>query len=377
MSRSSKKKAQKVRKLVILGIFLACLAGGGYYAYYTLANKPEPVQNTDKTYMEKEVYPGQDERNNNEPDNDNNDNETEYAEPIKEAELEAEPSKEEPQNTEDTGEGYLEVHFIDVGQGDAALVMFVDTNLQNGDNSAAMLIDAGDENSGTLVRNYVSKNWGKGLDYFVCSHPDSDHIGGVASVVSNTGILSEKVFAPEFEKDTKVYENLLNEVSYKNYSYEMPQLFTAYELGLASFQFLAPSHKHSDANNSSLVLKVWYGDDSFLFVGDCEGEEELELINENGTAFKYVPSEVLKVGHHGSKSSTSESFLSLVSPKYAVISCGEGNSYGHPHAGALNNLRTAGVELFRTDVQGSIVAKTYGNGIAWSAEACNDWTPGE
>ena len=373
MSRSSKKKAQKVRKLVMLGVFLACLAGGGYYAYFALAGKPEPVQNTDKTYMEKEVYPGQDERKNDEPEE-----EPEYAEPTEE---EAEPLVQAPEegleNTKNIGDGYLEVHFIDVGQGDATLVMFVDTNLENGDDSAAMLIDAGDENSGTLVRNYVSKQWGKDLSYFVCSHPDADHIGGAASVVSGTVILSEKVFAPEFEKDTKTYENLLNEINYKNYSYEMPQLFTDYKLGLADFQFLAPSYKHSDANNSSLVLKVRYGSDSFLFVGDCEGEEELELINENNTAFKYVPSEVLKVGHHGSKSSTSESFLSLVNPKYAVISCGEGNSYGHPHAEALNNLRTAGVELFRTDAQGSIVARTYGSGITWSAEACNNWTPGE
>ena len=374
MSRTSKRKAKQKRNLVLAAILAVILVGGGAYCYFTYFNKPAPEVITEKTYTEKEVFPGQDER-------DGKDTLVKKDE----AKENSDSTSDEPEENshEDDGdggvsdaklEGSLEVHFIDVGQGDASLIIFRDTNPDNGDDSAAMLVDAGDESKGTLVRNYINKQWSGDLSYFVCSHPDADHIGGAASVVSNINITSEKVFAPDFKKDTKTYENLLNEISYKNYSYEMPELFTEYSLGLATFEFFAPAHEHSDTNNSSLVMKIWYGDESFLFTGDCGEEEEQELAN--GSAASLLSADVLKVGHHGSKTSTSADFLNLVSPEYAVISCGEGNSYGHPHAAALNNLREKGVSLFRTDDQGSIVAKTDEFGISWNATPCDNWTSG-
>ena len=380
MSRTSKKKAKQKRNLVLAAILAVILVGGGAYCYFTYFNKPAPEVITEKTYTEKEVFPGQDER-------DGKDTLVKRDEVKEEAKENSDSTSDEPgENPHKDGgdvtseisdailEGSLEVHFIDVGQGDASLIIFRDTNPDNGDDSAAMLVDAGDESKGTLVRNYINKHWSGDLSYFVCSHPDADHIGGAASVVSNMNITSEKVFAPDFKKDTKTYENLLNEISYKNYSYEMPELFTEYSLGLATFEFFAPAHEHSDANNSSLVMKIWYGDESFLFTGDCGEEEEQELAN--GSAASLLSADVLKVGHHGSKTSTSADFLNLVSPEYAVISCGEGNSYGHPHAAALNNLREKGTSLFRTDDQGSVVAKTDEFGISWNATPCDNWTSG-
>lgn len=280
----------------------------------------------------------------------------------------------ETSSTITNNEGYLEIHFIDVGQGDSALIKFVDTNKSNGDDSVSMLVDAGDNSKGTTVRNYLNNQKVNSLTYFICTHPDADHIGGAASVVSNIPITSEIVWAPDFEKTTKTYENLMNEIFYKSYKYEVPKFGEVYKLGLASFEFVAPLEKHKDVNSNSLVFKIWYGNDSFLFVGDCEEEEEIEIVN--GDYRNDIDVDVLKVGHHGSKTASSEEFLDLVTPKYSIISCGEGNKYFHPHAAALNNLRAIGSELFRTDVQGSIVAITYGKGITWNASPCNDWSSG-
>lgn len=271
-------------------------------------------------------------------------------------------------------EGYLTVHFIDIGQGDASLIMFVDTNPENGDDSAAMLVDAGDGSHGTSVRSYLKEQGVEELSYFVCTHPDADHIGGAASVVSNVRVSSGKVFGPDYEKSTKTYENLKNEIFHKSMSYEEPVYGKEYSLGLATFVFVAPLEDHEDVNSNSLVFKLWYGEDSFLFVGDCEEEEEAEIVN--GDYAKFVDADVLKVGHHGSKTSSSSAFLSLVSPKYAVISCGRGNSYYHPHKTALDRLKDSGASLYRTDKQGSIVAVTYGQGILFDKDPCNDWSPG-
>lgn len=370
MSRRAKKKAKQ--NLLLIGIVVAVLGGGAYF----LLNTPDeggPSVSTNET-IRVDVIPGQKLDGtiyNPEP-------------PVKEdADVKEDVEDAENSETEDTVEekedvieGHLEVHFVDVGQGDCSLICYIDDNLENGDDSAAMLVDAGDNSCGTLVRNYVSKHAPNGeLEYFICTHPDADHIGGAASVVSNVKILSEKVWAPDFKKDSKTYDNLLNEVNNKWYSYEMPKLGYTYSLGKASFEFVAPTKDHTDVNSNSLVFKIWLGNDSFLFVGDCEEEEELEILS--GKYVKDVNSDVLKVGHHGSKTATSEQFVFAVAPAYAVISCGEGNSYHHPHAGALNNLMANDVNLFRTDVQGTIVATSYGNGIKWNASPCDDWTPGE
>ena len=381
MSRSSKKKAAKKRKLVFFLVLIVVLAFGGLVAYAKFAkDKPLPVQ-IETEYTDKQVYPWQDERRENDGrpiSEENAPKDTESDVPVSEektGDVSNEAVLEESDPVVSNDPGYLEVHFIDVGQGDSILLKYVDTIPDDGDDSAAMLVDAGDDSKGTLVRNYIKKQGVSELSYFVCTHPDADHIGGAASIVSNVPITSETVWMPDVSKDTKTYDNLINEIKNKWYSYGMPVLSQEYKLGEATFVFVAPEKEHSDVNSNSLVFKIWLGDDSFLFTGDCEEEEELELVS---SSYKDIlDSDVLKVGHHGSKTSSSEDFLSLVSPEIAVISCGEGNSYHHPHAAALNNLRNAGCDLYRTDIQGSIVATTYGDGIKWNASACNDWTAGE
>lgn len=343
---------------------------------YFGGDKENPILSGKDPYKEQEEREKEEEKKQEEEEQKKKEEEKKNSSESKESTSSDKKKEETPSSkTEKSGEGYLEVHFIDVGQGDSILAKFVDTNLENGDDSAAMLIDAGDNKSGTNVRNYIGKQGAKELLYFVCTHPDADHIGGAASVVSNVPITSEIVWGPDYTKDTKTYHNLMNEISNKSYTYEAPKIGEVYDLGLASFQFVAPTESHKDVNSNSLVMLLWYEDDSFLLVGDCEEEEELEIIE--GKYKKKIAADVLKVGHHGSKTSTSEDFLKLVNPTYAVISVGEGNSYYHPHAAALNNLRSAGVELFRTDVQGSLVATTYGSGIMWNASPCNDWTVGE
>lgn len=279
----------------------------------------------------------------------------------------------EPEEAE-LEEGHLEVHFMDVGQGDAILVRFIDDNLENGDSSASMLIDAGDNNCGTFVRGYLKKQSIEELDYFVCTHPDEDHIGGASSVVSNVPIKSGVVWGSNYNKKTKTCEKLQKEIFNKTYKYELPEIGKEFHLGSATFMFIAPMEENSDLNSNSLVVKLWYKNNSFLFTGDCEEEEELSILNSSYADF--LKSDVLKVAHHGSKTSSSLPFLSLVSPQYAVISCGEKNSYYHPHSATLNSLRSIGCNLFRTDIQGSIVAYADGTEIKWNASACNDWTPG-
>ena len=136
---------------------------------------------------------------------------------------------------------------------------------------------------------------------------------------------------------------------------------------------LAPVQSYDDNNNNSIVLRLDYGDNSFLFTGDAESQAEADILASGAD----VEADVLKVGHHGSSTSTSDEFLAAVSPEYAVISCGEGNSYGHPHAETLNKLRQNGITVYRTDEQGTIVAESDGREITWSSSPSDTWQSGE
>ena len=152
-----------------------------------------------------------------------------------------------------------------------------------------------------------------------------------------------------------------------------PEVGAEYELGDATFTIIAPNDTYEDPNNSSIALIIDYGDSSFLFSGDCEEEAEEDIL-ENGMNLDV---DVYQVGHHGSRTSSTEDFLDAMSPEYAVISCEEKNSYGHPHAQTLNNLRARGIKVFRTDEQGSIVAYTDGTHITWNCSPSDSWQAGE
>ena len=261
-------------------------------------------------------------------------------------------------------EGTLEVHYIDVGQGDATLIKC---------GSHAMLIDGGNNNKGTTVQLYLKKQGVESLDYVIGTHPDADHIGGLDVIVYKYNC--EKVIMPDYEKDTRTYQELVDVIHDKNMKITYPVVGEQYALGEAKFTIIAPNSNSygGNANDYSVAILLEYGKNRFLFTGDAEEASETEMLS-NGIE---LSADVYKVAHHGSRSASTQEFLNAVHPKYAVISCGEGNSYGHPHAEVLNRLRSMGVEVFRTDEQGSIIASSDGENITWNCSATDSWQSGE
>ncbi len=257
----------------------------------------------------------------------------------------------------------LEVHFIDVGQGDATLIKC---------GEHAMLIDAGDNTKGTTVQFYLKNHGVTKLDYVIGTHLDADHIGGLDVVI--TKFDCDVVMYPEYEKDTKSYSDLTDAMKARNYHNILPAVGSEYTLGDASFTILAPSSQfYERENNYSIAIRLVYGNTVFLFLGDAEAESEEEMLSSG----RELQADVLKAGHHGSSSSLLEEFIRKVAPDYTVISCGEGNDYGHPHEAVLNILRREGIQVFRTDEQGSIIAESDGKEITWSCEPSESWKAGE
>ena len=262
-----------------------------------------------------------------------------------------------------TDVGRLEVHYMDIGQGDATLIKT---------GGHAMLIDAGNNSKGTAVQNYLKKQGVEKLDYVIGTHPDADHIGGLDVVIYKFDC--GKVLLPKYKKDTKTYEDVENSLKSKSYKAVNPSVGDKFQLGDASFTVIAPAdRKFDNANDYSIAIRLEYGKNSFLFVGDAEEESEEEMLKSS----QILDADVYKVSHHGSKTGTSEDFLKMVNPAYAVISCGEDNSYGHPHAEVMNLLRKDGVKVFRTDEQGTIVAVSDGEKITWNMSSDESWKAGE
>lgn len=261
-----------------------------------------------------------------------------------------------------TGDNYS-VHFIDVGQADCTLIIC---------DNEAMLIDCGNDSDGTKIQNYLNKQNISSLKYIIGTHPDSDHIGGMDVIL--TKFDCETVIMPEYEKDTKAYRDVKDTMKYLSVENTTPNIGDRYTLGSSNFIILAPNHYDygDESNNYSVAILLSYGNNKFLFTGDAEAEAESDMLN-NGYSLK---ADVYQVGHHGSSSSTSESFLQAVNPSAAVISCGQNNDYGHPHQATLNKLRTAGIDVYRTDEQGTIIAISDGNKITWNCSPSISWQGG-
>jgi len=251
------------------------------------------------------------------------------------------------QNRNDT----LKVHFLDVGQGDSILVQF-----PNGKN---MLVDAGKSDSASTITNYLKNNGVIKIDYLIGTHPHEDHIGSLDAVIKDFEI--GEVWMPKATTNTKTFRDVLTAVKNKGLQINTAKAgVSMLEDGNLSVKVLAPCETtYEDLNNFSAVIKVKYGDIAFLLTGDAEELSEKEILA-SGADLK---SQVLKVGHHGSNSSTSPEFLKSVNPKYAVISVGAGNDYHHPHQVTLNKLQKAGVTVLRTDERGTIIFTTDGKEI--------------
>ena len=245
----------------------------------------------------------------------------------------------------------LKIHYIDVGQGDSELIQV------NGKN---LLIDAGPNESRDKLMSYLNKQNIKKLDYVIATHPDEDHIGGMGNVLKKYSI--DKFYTPKKIVNTKTFEYMIQQLKNKNMKIDTPTPGVQLDLGKnTTAEILAPNSKsYPDTNNYSVVLKLTYGNTKFLFTGDAEKTSEMEMIDKNYD----LSADVLKVGHHGSSSSTSQQFLDKINPKIAVISCGKNNKYGHPHKKTINKLKKKNIQIYRTDVSGTIILTSNGTKIS-------------
>lgn len=245
----------------------------------------------------------------------------------------------------ETPEGSLLVHFLDVGQGDCALVQCDGKNL---------LIDAGEPGNEEKILSYLDSLQVSRLDYVIATHPHADHIGSMGQVLSHVSSIGT-VFLPDLPDQlvptTRAYEKMMTVIEERADQVIAATALEQYALGEANLLILGPSGEYDDLNNYSVVCKIAFGECEFLFTGDAEERAEKDILNLGAN----LKATVLKAGHHGSNTSTSSQFLQAVSPAYAVISCGEGNRYGHPDQETLEKLEAASCQILRTDQKGTIL----------------------
>ena len=248
----------------------------------------------------------------------------------------------------------LRFHFIDVGQGDSSLIITP--------NGKTILIDAGDEAHAKKVVSYIRELEIEKLDLVIATHPDADHIGGMDKVIKNFDI---GVFAmPDVSAKTNQYKQIQRELKAKKM--KAIRLYQSDEVQIdddIDFEILSPvkGKKYDDTNEYSIVAKIVYKDTSFILMGDATMENEVDIINN----VPDIDIDVLKLGHHGSSTSSSDYFITKTSPKIAIISCGKNNKYGHPHQEVMRVLKKHGVTPYRTDEMGDIVITSDGKEIKY------------
>lgn len=259
----------------------------------------------------------------------------------------------------------LTVYYIDVGQGDCSLIRY---------NGINILTDAGEKEYGGTVVSFLQDHGVEKLDYVIATHPHSDHIGGMAEVIGSFDI--GKVIAPKVSEEltptSGSYERFLKALSKKGLKLTAAKPGTVYSLASektnesddnadnTAIEILAPlSSDYEDLNNFSVVFKLTHGKTAFLFTGDAEKESENDILASGAD----ISADVLKVGHHGSSSSTKKDFLNAVLPSYAVIQCGKDNSYNHPNEKTVERLEKMSVKIFRNDNDGTVTVYSDGSEI--------------
>ncbi|MFI3237427.1 MAG: ComEC/Rec2 family competence protein [Lachnospiraceae bacterium] len=247
-------------------------------------------------------------------------------------------------------DGEFMVHFIDVGQADAALIMC---------DGEYMLIDGGNVDDSSLIVAVIESYGIEHLDYVVNTHPHEDHVGGLTAALSV--VTADVVYSSMLSYDSNAFRNFVEATEAQGLEVLIPEAGDFFMLGSSEVTVLGPLEEYSDTNDTSIVMKIVYGDTSFMFTGDMETTAEKDLLEVWGE--EALESTFLKVGHHGSSSSTCYEFLRAVYPSYALISCGEDNSYGHPHEETTSKLDDAGVMTYRTDLEGDVIVMSDGTAL--------------
>ncbi len=256
----------------------------------------------------------------------------------------------------------LSVEFLDVGQGSAVLLE---------SEGHYVLIDGGDRQTSSFVVSYLQNKGIDTFDYVVASHYDSDHLAGLIGVLHQFGV--NQLLTPDYVSETKLYQSFCETASEYGISQIHPLQEERYPFGTAVMEVVGPIYYgHSDENEDSLCIRIENGETSFLICGDIGEDAETELVHTGAD----LRADVYLANHHGSDSSNTQEFLDAVQPSYAVISCGEGNSYGHPGGETMERFAALGILVYRTDRQGTIRVQSDGVNLFWEQEPCSDLTPG-
>lgn len=248
-------------------------------------------------------------------------------------------------------EGTLKITYIDVGQADSIFIQSKDKNL---------LIDAGTNETGENVIKYLKEEKVSKIDYLIATHPHEDHIGGMADIIKSFDI--GKFYSPKVSANTKTFERMIKELNNKELKINTLKVDKDPEIELPGVKIDVYSpikDEYENLNNYSPIIKLTYGENKFLFTGDAEKEVEKAVIENNYD----IKADVLKVGHHGSSTSTSSNFLKKVDPSIAVISVGKDNSYKHPSESTIERLKKSNIEILRTDISGNITLTSDGKAI--------------
>ena len=244
------------------------------------------------------------------------------------------------------------VEYVDVGQGDCALIQC---------DGHYMMIDGGPSKASSTVYTILKNKGIKTIDLMIATHPDEDHIGGLSGALNYSSV--DTVLSPVVAHDTKTFNSLSMYVTKQGKTFTVPKAGDSYALGSSRIDILGPIYSNADTNNQSIVVKVTYGLNSFIFTGDAEEEEENSIIRK----YKGLNCDVLKVAHHGSNSSTSKAWLNATKPTYAVIPVGQ-NGYGHPTQNTIDKLTKVGAIIYRTDLHGDITFTSDGKNLSVQTE---------